>query len=348
MHQQSSLRNINQVERKSITRLLCIDTAFRSNYLNSKSTNFLYILPEPMNNVTSLRLSAIEIPNMWYSFSTEEHTNTFTVTIYNCPKYDKSTIKYPLLRDEEGNVLLFTYVHVIKIPDGNYTSDTFETMINALCVNTGEGLEFLIFKVKTSTSKTSIYVDSSAYRDSDGELIFDDANSDKRFRFTIDFSVDVLNFPFQKTAGWMMGFREIKYNINYNNVYYDLTAVGNETTETRYFLNSESSYGSSIMHYIFLEIDDYQRNFTPDTIISAKADTTFIGKNILARISISANENTIILDNGADLIFKKRNYFGPVKLEKLQIRLVDRCGDVINLNSNDYSFALEIEQVYSF
>ena len=348
MQTQSSIRNMNQVERKSITRLLCIDTAFRYNYVNTKSTNFLYTLPEPMNNVTSLRLSAIEIPNMWHVFSTEERTNTFTIHLFNCPMYDKNSLGFQLVRNTDNSVKTFDKTHVIQIPDGNYTSDTFETMINALCINIGEGLEFIIFKVKNSTSKTSIYADSLAYRSTNGELIFDDNHFDKRFRFTIDFSVDSINFPFQKTAGWMMGFREPIYSVDYNNMFTDLTAVGSESTNYYCYLNSESSYGSRVMHYVFLEIDDFQRNFTPDTIISSKADTTFIGKNILARISISSNENTIILDNGADLIFKKRNYFGPVKIEKIQIRLVDKYGDIINLNANDFSFALEIEQVYSF
>jgi hypothetical protein len=293
-----------------------------------------------------MRLSAIEIPNMWHAFSTEEHSNTFTVHLYNCPSYNKSGIGLELVYDETGNVLLSDYTHVVKIPDGNYTSDMFESMINAMCTNIGNGLDFLYFSVKSSTSKTVIYANRLAYRDAGDTLIFDDSEKDKRFRFTIDFSVDVPNFPFQKTAGWMMGFRKFVYEVDYDNLFIDWTSV--EHMEDRYFLESESSYGSSTMHYVFLEIDDFQRNFTPDTIISGKADTTFIGKNILARISVSTNENTIILDNGSDLIFKKRTYFGPIKLEKLHIRLVDRFGEVVNMNANDYSFALEVEQVYSF
>jgi hypothetical protein len=293
-----------------------------------------------------MRLSAIEIPNMWHAFSSEEHSNTFTVHLYNCPSYNNSGIGLELIYDDDGNVQLTDYVHEVKIPDGNYTSDTFESMISAIFINIGNGLDFLYFNVKSSTSKTVIYANRLAYRDSGDNLIFSDAEKEKRFRFTIDFSVGIPNFPFQKTAGWMLGFRKFFYEGLYDNSFIDLTAT--EYTEDRYFLQSESSYGSSTMHYIFLEIDDFQRNFTPDTIISGKADTTFIGKNILARITVSSNENTIILDNGSDLIFKRRSYFGPIKLEKLHIRLVDRFGEVVNMNANDFSFALEIEQMYSF
>lgn len=337
---------MNPVERKTITRLLCIDSAFRPNYSKTKSTNYLFTLHESLNNVTALRLSAIEVPNMWHSFSTEEHSNTFTIHLFNCPSYNNGNGGLELIYDEAGKVVLTDYTHVVKIPDGNYTADSFETMINALFTNLANGLDFIYINVKGSTSKTSIYANRLAYRDAGDNLIFEEEEKEKRFRFTIDFSVDLPNFPFQKTAGWMLGFRKFVYEADYTSVFTDLTA--NEILENRYFLESESSYGSSTMHYFFLEIDDFQRNFTPDAIISGKADTTFIGKNILARISVSSNENTIILDNGSDLIFKKRTYFGPVKIEKLQIRLVDRFGEVVNLNANDFSFALEIEQVYSF
>ena len=53
------------------------------------------------------------------------------------------------------------------------------------------------------------------------------------------------------------------------------------------------------------------------------------------------------MDNGSDLIFKQRDYFGPVTIEKLRIRLLDHFGKVLDLNNNDYSFALEFKQLYS-
>ena len=51
-------------------------------------------------------------------------------------------------------------------------------------------------------------------------------------------------------------------------------------------------------------------------------------------------------DNGGDRIFKTREYFGPVKIERLKIQLVDKYGKKINLNKNDFSFTLECTQLY--
>jgi hypothetical protein len=72
----------------------------------------------------------------------------------------------------------------------------------------------------------------------------------------------------------------------------------------------------------------------------------YLGKNIMARIPVSSLQNTIVFNNASDLIFKCREYFGPVRLERLRIRILNRYGEVINLNSNDFSMALEITELY--
>jgi hypothetical protein len=103
-----------------------------------------------------------------------------------------------------------------------------------------------------------------------------------------------------------------------------------------------------INNYLFVEVDDFQNNFPTDSIISTN-DTfgNYLGKNIIARLIISTGVNTILNDNGADLIFKKRDYFGPVNLEKLKIRILNRFGDVVNIGQNDYSMTFEVTTVNS-
>lgn len=67
----------------------------------------------------------------------------------------------------------------------------------------------------------------------------------------------------------------------------------------------------------------------------------------MARITLTSNAYTVAIDNAQDNIFKKREYFGPVKLEKMRIRLLNRFGDTIDMNENDYSFLLEVTQLYT-
>ena len=74
--------------------------------------------------------------------------------------------------------------------------------------------------------------------------------------------------------------------------------------------------------------------------------SSYLGKNIMNRISLTSNPNTVLDNTAADMTSKKREYFGPVKLEKMRIRILNRFGDVLDMNKNDYSFVLEINQLY--
>ena len=83
------------------------------------------------------------------------------------------------------------------------------------------------------------------------------------------------------------------------------------------------------------------------TIIIKNHTDNYLGNNIIGRLTIDGGINTIITNNNSDCVFKKREYFGPVKLEKLHIRLLDKYSSVLNLNNNDISILLELEQIYS-
>jgi hypothetical protein len=110
-------------------------------------------------------------------------------------------------------------------------------------------------------------------------------------------------------------------------------------------LKSESIYGSGINTYIFLSLDDFNNNFK-DSVYSGK-DTEYIHDNIIARIPVMSGSNTLMFNNPSDLVFKQRDYFGPVTVERLKVQLLDKFGDIIDLNENNFSFCLEFTQLYS-
>tara|TARA_B110000114_G_scaffold178368_1_gene211301 strand:+ start:1 stop:747 length:747 start_codon:yes stop_codon:yes gene_type:complete len=248
---------------------------------------------------------------MWYGFSSHNNSNVFYISTYSCP--DSCPDK----------------THTIEIPPGNYNASVFAEKLNELFVSISGGLQYVSVEVDEITTHT--FFRTGGNLKSDGITSYA-IKPDSSFNYTIDFSLPGETKTAhiqQKSAGWTMGFRKSIYtNIDHAD-----------------YLESETSYGSSFYQYVFLEIDDFQRNFSSNTIISSKGDSN-LGNNILARITVSSGHNTNIIENGSDLVFKKRNYFGPIRLEKLHIRLLDRFGEVIELNGNDFSFALEIEKLY--
>jgi hypothetical protein len=260
---------INPIEKRLIQKLICVDTVFRPNYVHTKSTDYTYAFPETINNVVSMQIKSIEIPYVWYEYSSYKNNTSFTF-----------------------NTTLIT------IPDGNYTSEELKDVINAQ-LPSGYTLDYDPNTLLTTITGPSV--------------------------FTLDFTSDSV-----VSLGWIMGFRLYKY-----------------TGQSSY--TSESTFATAKDNYFFVDVDDFHSNHITDAVISTIKNNSlsYIGNNVMARISITDNANTLLINNASDCIIKKRDYFGPVKLEKMNIRILNRFGNVIDLNKNDYSIVFEVTQLYS-
>jgi len=334
---------LNPIEKRIITKQVCIDTVFRPNYFKTKSSDFIFTLPESINNVTSMQLTACELPHMWFSISAAQQSNSFTIGLYNV------CVNSVPIPDISINII---------IPDGNYISNTFETVLNNYFNNRTDingdlipGLNFLQCIIDPISASTIIRTINAIDQLTD-PMPYDSTNSisySPDFYFILDFAAGTdPNRPLYKNLGWMLGFRQRLYTIGANNTFLSYTDFVYNTVIYEGYLSSESSFGSSIDNYLFLEIDDYHNNFPTNTVVSMNTSTlSYLGKNILARITLTSGANTIINDNASDRIFKKREYFGPIKLEKMNIRILNRYGEVIDMNQNDYSFVLELTQIYA-
>jgi hypothetical protein len=207
------------------------------------------------------------------------------------------------------NITKITYV--FKIPEGNYTSDDMSDVTLVQLSPTTSGIPSRKITVDIITSKTTLYFNNTG-------------------NYTVDFGVPGLLL--QQTLGWSLGFRKQTY------------------TSIRSIV-SEGSYSSSFDNYFFIDVDDYQSNFVTDAVVSVTHGLNgvpfYLGNTIMARIPITTNANSVMFNNGSDLLFKTREYFGPVKLEKLKIRLLNKFGQVIDMNNNDFSIAFEIKENYN-
>lgn len=105
------------------TTVINIDSRFRENWQSSSSTDFLIKLPRTYKNAITLRLSSVELPNTWYTFSAARGNTSFYV-----------------------NGVLKT------IPDGNYS--TTLALTNAL--NTAAGGAFTATYNVTAPSKITL------------------------------------------------------------------------------------------------------------------------------------------------------------------------------------------------
>jgi len=319
---------MNNSKNKTVKRIVSVDSLFRLDYNNTESTDFVYRLPVPINKVTSIKLTSIEFFNSWYTFSAANQSNVFTITIYNCPTpIDITDITY-------DSVLTNTIV----IPEGNYRSDIFLSTINNMFSNMRNGLEYLYFEINEVDTKC-IFRTKLMGDDPTDLFLNDDLPSD--FYFTIDFAIP--GNPIYKTAGWMLGFKNPSYTANRTTTV--LTDSAQFQTKTyNWYLKGESSYGNSMQNYIFLEVDDFNSNSMSNIYISNSFGNGVFTDNILDRITITSGMNTVVTINSDTRL--PRYYFSPVKLVSLRIRLIDKYGETVDLNRNDISLVLEIEQLY--
>jgi hypothetical protein len=144
----------------------------------------------------------------------------------------------------------------------------------------------------------------------------------------VDISFNVpQNRPIQLNLGWLMGFRKPSYSISSN-----LKQL------------AESVYDNS-NKYFFLELDDYNNNYS-NTLISPFQRSVLNNNGIIAKIPkyiSSANNTYNINETGDDFT---RRYFGPVNIDKLRVRLMDEYGRTLDINNADYSFTLKVTMLY--
>ena len=326
----------NPVERKTIKKIVCIDSLFRNNESSTKSNSFTISLPEEIDKVVSMSLISIDLPNNWYIITDKCDKNKFTINTYDISGVPNAQ-------------------HTIVVPPGNYMSTSMVSTLNNYFSNIGNGLEYIYVAIDNITGKTVFRAKTSP--DPGNPTYPFDATSpfySPNFRFTLQFSshidsnnkcCNVYNSDYD-SIGWMLGFRNTMYNVTKNDIYVDNTTFSNMIVTYKCYLESESIYGDSVHDYIFFDVDDYNNNFISNTITSVTAND-YIGKNILARIPITTPHYRIENNNAGDNVFKQRDYFGPVKIEKLNVRLLNKFGNLIDLHESNYSFALEFTILYS-
>lgn len=213
----------------------------------------------------------------------------------------------------KGNCLCNVYE--IVVPDGNYTADELVGYLNNnyfYMSNTDEILKYIKVSVNEYSLRTVI------------ELITD---APEDLTFTLHF-VEEQTQNIMKRLGWILGYRLGKYK--------DIEEA----------IQSEGLIDTGGNRYIYVALDDYQKNKSNQHLVyfdNSTMNESILGKIYLYNGRFSLN---IFEDDGSNQN-KIRKYFGPVRLSKFRITLLDKFGEVIDLNQMDFSFSLELELLYN-
>jgi len=337
---------LNPIEKKMYSRIINIDSTFRDNYTKTSGNSFMWSLVTPETNVVSLRLNSVELPVMWYDISEMRGNNRFIVKLYNMKKYVDSK-------------------NIIIIPSGNYNNVELSTIINQTFMNMGSGLNYLTMSISDVTTKSefrAVNITDSWVNGAPPVSVYDENSDDYSPDFYFDiifFSDDIIfnknncrienerqsDLRFRRTIGWYMGFNQQQYTVRLSDtLIVNTTNIQNQIIYSAY-LSSESSFGTGRLQYLYIAIDDYNNNWISESICSYTGNV-FIANNLLGRIAVNTPTNEIMMNTKNDTTFYPREYLGPVTISKIHVKLVDKFGDLIDLNNNDFSFSLEVTKIY--
>jgi len=110
------------------------------------------------------------------------------------------------------------------------------------------------------------------------------------------------------------------------------------------FYPAESIFDPHFNSYFLISINDFMNNHN-NIYISPFKNQCNADQNIIARIPSTMHNSS--LHNTMDKSnYPERKYFGPTDINKLEIKLYDEYGRIVDINHADYSFVLELELLY--
>lgn len=310
------------------TSVLNINTKFRNNYANTKSTDFIYNLPFQMKNVSSMKYVSAEFTNDPYSLNSNYGSNNFKII----DKANGNAVHNVVI--QEGNYSgddlakeIKTKIAELNLTNHNNTNDANKAIIDVSFNNHNRKFNF--------TKEVGSSVANSSIIDFDLDFTYDKAlKTPEANSYTTNFkTIDEQHL----SLGWIMGFRKKIYT--YDEDYKE----NDDTTYGRYKkgLTSESQYDKNGSRYYMLMINDYNNNHK-NVVISSYQQDTLVDNNVMAKLKyvVDSDDNSVDTECCLEV---KREYSGNVNINRLQIRLIDEYGRIVDLNDMDFSFALEVE-----
>ena len=208
-----------------------------------------------------------------------------------------------------------TYCYDISIPEGNYDCDSLQEYLNRTYFYES-GLDNYLKYIK-------FFIDPHNLK-SRFEIIEIDIETTPKISFSLKFSQNI-NHNIMNTFGWIIGFR-----------------LGNYLKMCKVI--SEGLFDAGGDRYIYVAINDFQYNNNTSNIVCF--DKSILNEDVIAKIPMINGKLSLIINDNNNSLAKIRRYNGPINLNRLQIKILDHFGAIVDLNNMDFSMTLELEILY--
>lgn len=355
---------LSQMNLQTVTKTLTIDTRFREQYYKRNVEDIIIDLPEPLENVINLNISSVSIPGTIYNINSSVGNNYFHI-------YDPSGLSIfghnvagPALRKfvvTNGNYLYpdssaptvgnGRYVRVYGEASGGQivgainNAIEYDLITNEPIKKTTNGDYVKYYEIFTRNDMTipfelEIFTYRSRFRftgggirnwpDSEFRLFF---NLKPYATTTPDIDPNVVDpNPLQLKLGWLLGYRFGEYKVS--------------NTDQKSLFESEGVYDPQSPRYFYILVNDYNKNFNSNVV--SYFNRSSLNNDVMARVAIDVSFKQ---SNGPSFLTyamsTPRNYHGPVKISKLQLKFIDPYGRKMNIHNMDYSVSFQVTSLLS-
>ena len=295
--------DVNPLKRETIKNTLVVTNKQGKQKL---TTDFTVTLSEQLTNVISLKVASLEIVNFYYNISEHLKNNYFHIETFH-----KNTITGEISNN---------YRKKIELPDGYYNLAKFLIVVEPL-FNEDDNVSMIELAYDELKGKTYFILKEEPPIP---------PPADTEYGFNIDFQTNVA-VPYNN-VGWYLGYKKTEYTFERD---YVKTASLNLIVG----YNPDMIMDFTGSKFFLLEVIDFNNN-SPQVLLY---NTYNNSSDILAKIPNDSTMTAIIYEDSSDRVFKTRKYFGPVKLQKLHIRLLDEYGQPLAMNGADVCVTFEVE-----
>lgn len=379
---------MNPTLRNQIQKILNIDSTFRVNNIPTlksvpytstgiwSSTHFTADLSEQLTRVLSLKLYSVQIPFTWYNIPKGSNCFLYDDDTYSIPpgNYTIYTLKtafdalgtdLTLIIDDyatQGKISITSTSIIMKEivffkPNG-FSGEDCQPCQGSIYINTTLGW-LMGFREPCYSASLSNPATAEAVADLNGPkyllLYLDEFNMNRINKGLVNI-VDretKLDLPeYSKTSNILTTpSPNIQFYANPPECVNDTLVIGNDCINEPYpvkvpfFTQDLPRTLTQAQQYTLNEIIKNRKN-SPNLKVMPPSPS-----NLMALIPVKPNGlefGGMLVENANSLTFNIRNYFGPVDIERLEVKLYDDKGRLLDLNGSEWSFSIITTQLYQY
>lgn len=357
-------------------RIINIDSMYRKNiwesnyeYDSRTSTNMTVELNDSLDNVVSLELTNVCIPYTFYAID-ETYGNNYFYVEDNAGTITKVSVSSGNYNSESLKDAVNTSLSDAGITDLNFALDSVSNKISMSTSGTAYTVIFYDYlddaQSFANSNETALSPETQSKLNNNLGWILGFRNVDTS-NVSLEYAMDATTTT---QAEALCFIPHTKYfiividDMNKNQTNKGLVQISHNKSfikSTKYFNNTDNSLNCLTNSSLNTFLDDTGRSMTKNQLYSALQINNYrtnmnqknsnMNANLINNVfgivpfenkSLNWGESTFTSDKNKF----KRKYGGPVNIRKLQVKLLDDRGNVINLNGAEWSFSMISTHLY--